>query len=103
VVHDNGRIGDGVYAVGWIKRGPTGVIGTNKHDGDLAAQQILEHRKPAGKPGRERLEAHLRGKGIRWVSFADWKKIESAEIANAPSGAPRRKFSTVEEMLALLG
>jgi len=103
VVHDGGRIGGGVYAVGWIKRGPTGVIGTNKHDGDLAAQQILEDRRPAGKPGRERLEALLRGKGIRWVSFADWKKIESAEIANAPAGAPRRKFSTVEEMLALLG
>lgn len=103
VVHDNGRIGDGVYAVGWIKRGPTGVIGTNKHDGDLAAEQILEDGPAGGKPGRDALEAHLRGKGVRWVSYADWKKIDAAEIAGARGGAPRRKFSSVEEMLALLG
>jgi ferredoxin--NADP+ reductase len=103
VVHDDGRIGEGVYAVGWIKRGPTGVIGTNKHDGDLAAQQILEDAREGGKPGREALEAHLREKGVRWVSYAEWKKIDAAEIANAPSGAPRRKFSSIEEMLELLG
>jgi NADPH-dependent glutamate synthase beta subunit-like oxidoreductase len=102
VVHDNGRIGDGLYAVGWIKRGPTGVIGTNKHDGDLAAEQILEDARQGSKAGRARLETHLKDKGVRWVSYADWKKIDGAEIANAPSGAPRRKFSIVEEMLALL-
>jgi ferredoxin--NADP+ reductase len=102
VVHQDGRIGNGLYAVGWIKRGPTGVIGTNKHDGDRAAEQILEDVKPAGKPGREQLEAHLRSKGVRWVSYTDWKKIDEKEIASAPSGAPRRKFSRVAEMLALL-
>jgi ferredoxin--NADP+ reductase len=103
VVHDNGRIGDGVYAVGWIKRGPTGVIGTNKHDGDLAAAQILEDAPSGNKLGRAALEAHLRGRGVRWISYAEWKKIDTAEIANARPGAPRRKFSSVEEMLALLG
>ncbi len=102
VVHQDGRIGNGLYAVGWIKRGPTGVIGTNKHDGDRAAEQILEDVRPAGKPGREKLEAHLRDKGVRWVSYTDWKKIDEKEIASAPSGAPRRKFSRVAEMLALL-
>jgi ferredoxin--NADP+ reductase len=103
VVHDNGRIGDGVYAVGWIKRGPTGVIGTNKHDGDLAAEQILADTVQSGKPGGEALESHLRRKGVRWVSYAEWKKIDAAEIANAQLGAPRRKFSSIAEMLALLG
>ncbi len=102
VVHDNGRIGAGFYAVGWIKRGPTGVIGTNKHDGDLAAEQILEDVPQGGKPGRARFEAQLKDKGVRWISYADWKKIDDAEIANARSGAPRRKFSSIEEMLALL-
>ena len=103
VVHDDGRVGDGVYAVGWIKRGPTGVIGTNKHDGDTAAEQILADVQQSGKPGREALEEHLRRRGLRWVSYAEWKKIDGAEIANARPGAPRRKFSTIEEMLALLG
>ncbi len=42
VVHDGGRVGDNIYAVGWIKRGPTGVIGSNKPDGDIAATQIFE-------------------------------------------------------------
>lgn len=102
VVHQDGRIGNGLYAVGWIKRGPTGVIGTNKHDGDRAAEQILEDVRQGGTPGRERLEAHLKDKGVRWVSYTDWKKIDDREIANAPSGAPRRKFSSVAEMLALL-
>ena len=43
IENDEGRVfTDGIYAVGWIRRGPTGVIGTNKHDGDQAAEQINE-------------------------------------------------------------
>ena len=37
---------------------------------------------------------------MRWVSFADWKEIDAAEIAAAPDGAPRRKLVRVEDMLA---
>jgi len=102
LIHDNGRVGNGVYAVGWIKRGPTGVIGTNKHDGDLAAEQIVEDVKQTKVAGRTSLEAHLRSKGVRWVSYGDWQKIDEAEVANAPEGAPRRKFATVDEMLEVL-
>ena len=102
LVHDNGRVGNGVYAVGWIKRGPTGVIGTNKHDGDLAAEQIVEDARPGAAPGRVGLEKHLEGKGVRWLSYEDWQKIDEAEIANAPAGAPRRKFATIAEMLEVL-
>jgi len=102
VVHDDGRISDGVYAVGWIKRGPTGVIGTNKHDGDQAATQILKEVAEGGKPGRNQLESTLGERNVRWVSYPDWKRIEEAEIANASEGAPRRKFSRVDDMLAVL-
>jgi ferredoxin--NADP+ reductase len=102
LIHDDGRVGNGVYAVGWIKRGPTGVIGTNKHDGDRAAEQIVEDVKQGTATGRASLEEHLRGKGVRWVSYEDWQKIDEAEIAAAPEGAPRRKFATVEEMLEVL-
>jgi len=102
VVHTDGRVGDGVYAVGWIKRGPTGVIGTNKPDGEIAAQQILEDVGAGGKPGRDALQAMLGERGVRVVSYADWQKIEQAEIAGAAGTAPRRKFVTVPEMLAVL-
>ena len=101
-IHDDGRISDGIYAVGWIKRGPTGVIGTNKHDGDQAAAQILEDFPEGAKPGRERLEVLLTERSVRWISYDDWKRIEEAEVANAPEGAPRRKFSRIEDMLSLL-
>ncbi len=100
--HRDGRVADGVYAVGWIKRGPTGVIATNKPDGAGAAQAILADMPVGAKAGRPALEAMLRDRAVRWVSFADWQTIEQAEIANAPPGAPRCKFVTVEDMLAVL-
>jgi len=102
VVHQDGRVGDGVYAVGWIKRGPTGVIGTNKPDGETAAQQILEDVSEGTKPGRDALTGLLGERGVRVVNYSDWQKIEAAEIAAAVGDAPRRKFVTVPEMLAAL-
>ena len=104
VENDHGRVDAGLYAVGWIKRGPSGVIGTNKPDGKLAAEQILaDHDGGGGKSGRTALEALLAERSVRAVSFAEWQTIEAAEIANAREGAPRHKFVTVAEMLAALG
>lgn len=103
--NDDGRITQGLYAVGWIKRGPSGVIGSNKPDGDTAARQIVEDCGAAGsdeKPGRSALDPHLRASGVRVVGFDDWKRIEAAEEAAAAPDAPRRKFSQVTEMLAVL-
>ena len=98
----DGYIDEGFYCVGWIKRGPSGVIGSNKPDGDHAAEQILESFPRGGKPGRSAFAALLAEKNIRAVSFADWQKIDAAEIANAPPGAPRRKFTRIADMLAVL-
>lgn len=109
VRNDGGRVEDGLYAVGWIKRGPSGVIGSNKPDGKLAAEQILaDHGTGNGngsgeKSGRAALEALLAERGVRAVSFSEWQTIEAAEIANARHGAPRKKFVTTGEMLAVLG
>ncbi|MDH3700697.1 MAG: FAD-dependent oxidoreductase [Alphaproteobacteria bacterium] len=102
VVHDDGLIQGNVYAVGWIKRGPTGVIGTNKHDGDHAAARILDEQGNGDKSGRLSLETLLGERDVRWVTYPDWKKIDESEIANANPGAPRRKYSRIEEMLAVL-
>ena len=107
VRNDNGRVAPelypGLYAVGWIKRGPSGVIGTNKPDGDLLARQIAEDIVAGGKPGRDGLEAALCARGVDWVAFADWKRIEAAEVAAASGGAPRAKFITIQEMMAAAG
>lgn len=104
-VNNDGRIEPGLYAVGWIKRGPSGVIGSNKPDGANAAQQIVEDCGPEGSPekaGRTALDDYVQSQGIRVVGFDDWKRIEAAEEAAAVPPAPRRKFSRVSEMLAVL-
>jgi adrenodoxin-NADP+ reductase len=101
-VNDDGRVGPGLYAVGWIKRGPSGVIGSNKPDGDAAAAQILEDITAPAKPGRAAFEALLAKKGVRSVSFADWQAIDRAEAAAATAGAPRRKFVRIPDMLKVL-
>ena len=95
VVNEEGRVGPGLYAAGWIKRGPTGVIGTNKVDGRDCAQQILDDlgAEGSGKPGREALEALLRARGRRWIDLDDWRRIEAAEIDAAPEGAPAASYT----------
>ena len=104
VENDDGRVDTGLYAVGWIKRGPSGVIGTNKPDGKLAAEQIFtDHGAGGRKSGRAALEALLAERGVRAVNLSEWQTIEAAEIANAREGAPRKKFVSVAEMLAALG
>jgi ferredoxin--NADP+ reductase len=104
IVNDDGHVEDGVYCAGWVKRGPTGVIGTNKPDGDIVAQRILSDLGAGvGKEGRAGLESLLDGKGHRYVSYEDWQKIDEAERSAAAEPAPRRKFAAVEEMLAVLG
>ena len=102
VVHEDGRVGDGIYAVGWIKRGPTGVIGSNKPDGETAATQILEDISGGSKPGHEALAALLADRNVRVVDYSDWKKIDAAEASSARSGAPRRKFVTIDDMVKAL-
>lgn len=99
-----GRIGPGLYCVGWARRGPTGTIGTNRPDGfaiiEKIAEDIGEGANKAGRPGFDKLADE---RGIQYVTFRDWKKIEEAEIANARDGAPREKFTLVEQMIAAAG
>jgi NADPH-dependent glutamate synthase beta subunit-like oxidoreductase len=102
--NDEGRILPGLYCVGWARRGPSGTIGTNRPDGyavtDLIVSDIAEG---AGNQGRPALDALLESRGVNVVTFRDWQKIEAAEIARARDGAPREKFTRVEEMLDARG
>ena len=105
-VTESGRVIPGVYAAGWIKRGPTGVIGTNKADSDETVRHIFEDisRLPAAPRRDPRLLLEsLKGKGVRVVSFPDWKKIDAREISRGqPAGKPREKFAAVADMLDAL-
>jgi ferredoxin--NADP+ reductase len=101
--NNGGVIDPGLYAVGWAMRGPSGVIGSNKIDGQTVAKTIVETLAPGAKPGRAALEQALRAGGAGPTSYDDWLKLDAAEVARARPGAPRGKFYTVEEMLKVLG
>ncbi|MDH3594938.1 MAG: FAD-dependent oxidoreductase [Rhodospirillales bacterium] len=102
VINRDGRVAEGLYVIGWAKRGPIGVISSNKPDGVTLARQIAGDFGPGKKPGGPALEKLLAGRGARWIGFADWKTIDAAEVATAPPGAPRRKLIRVDDMLAVL-
>ncbi len=104
---ENGKIIPGLYAVGWIKRGPTGVIGTNKLDSVETVNNILADvgtLKNCECPSRLQMQEFLNNKNIRYVNYQDWQKIDSAEIKRGELvGKPREKFTTINEMLACAG
>lgn len=102
IPNEDGRVEKGLYVAGWIKRGPSGVISTNRPDGVAVAEHVAKEISDGGKDGGKGLEALLKEKGVRFVSFEDWKKIEKAEFDAAADPAPRKKFVTVEDMLAVL-
>lgn len=102
LVHEDGCVEPGLYVVGWCRRGPTGVIGTNKADGAAAARRIAEEVAPQGKPGGDGLERLLAERGLRWIDLEDWHAIDAAERAAATGDAPRRKFLRVRDMLQVL-
>jgi ferredoxin--NADP+ reductase len=98
----DGRVRPGLYTVGWAKRGPTGVIASNRPDGVKCAEQIREDIRQGAKPGRAALENLLASRHVRFVSFADWRAIDAAEIAAAIRPAPRRKRTTVDALMAAI-
>jgi len=104
--NEQGKIADGLYAVGWARRGPTGTIGTNRPDGYEVAEQIAAAMPPGsdgGRAGSEGLNALLAGRGIKSTSFDDWRRIEASEAAAARPGSPREKLVRHQDWLKVLG
>jgi ferredoxin--NADP+ reductase len=99
----------GEYTAGWIKRGPTGVIGTNKPDAaetvecmfeDLVRGAVLQPSQPSAAAA----EALVRQRKPTFFSWADWLRLNEIEVSRGRAqGRPRVKFVRVEEMLAALG
>ena len=99
------KVLQGEYVVGWAKRGPSGLIGTNRADSVLTVNAVLADAKaekflaPKDR-SPESIPALLKGRGVRFISFADWKAIDKAELENGKArGKIRSKFSNVEDML----
>ncbi|MEA1072656.1 FAD-dependent oxidoreductase [Sphingomonas sp. LY160] len=104
--NEGGRISDGLYAVGWARRGPSGTIGTNRPDGYEVAEQIaalFPAEGADGKAGGEGLDRLLADRGHRSTSYDEWRAIEAAEAAAAREGSPREKIVRHDEWLGLLG
>ncbi len=104
--NDHGMIDDGLYCVGWARRGPSGTIGTNRPDGYEVAEQIAAA-MPVGsestRSGGIGLDELLSAKGIKATSFDDWRRIEEAETAAARPDSPREKFVRHHHWLEILG
>ncbi|HET8724183.1 MAG TPA: FAD-dependent oxidoreductase [Anaeromyxobacteraceae bacterium] len=115
VANEDGRVVDpvtravvpGEYVVGWARSGPQGLIGEHKK----ASAHVVEHMTadaasmPARElPPRDAIDALLTGRGVKPVTFDEWKRLDDVEVARgARRGAPRDKIVDVDAMLEILG
>ncbi len=100
VVNVDGRVSEGVYVVGWAKRGPLGVIGTNKSDSAAVIELLVADLKsPKGAGDISQLITDQ-----KVVDQSGWARINAAEIAaGEPKGKPRIKSVVHEELLKMAG
>jgi len=98
VVNVDGYVAENLYVVGWAKRGPSGVIGTNKSDAaDVMKLLVSKLDQPKGKGDVTEIISHN-----KVVTQLHWQAINEAEIAaGEPLGKPRRKAVSREELLNL--
>jgi ferredoxin--NADP+ reductase len=117
ILNEHGRVIDpatkqprvGEYTAGWIKRGPSGVIGTNKPDSVETANMMLEDLQKGNvlvpaHPDVDAAAKFVASRQPRFITFADWLKLDQIELANgAKQGRPRVKMTSVDEMLKAVG
>ncbi|WP_410663290.1 FAD-dependent oxidoreductase [Amycolatopsis sp. lyj-84] len=105
IVDGGGRPVAGCYVAGWLKRGPSGVIGTNKADAVETARCVIEdlaegHRSRSSDP--DSVPRLLRRRGTEFVSWSDWLRLDSYEINRGQAqGRDRSKVSDLDAMLAI--
>jgi ferredoxin--NADP+ reductase len=100
VVNNDGRVKENLYVVGWAKRGPSGVIGTNKSDAAAVIELLVSDLKNPKSAGD--ISELLTHQVV--VSQENWQKINEAEVAaGEPHGKPRKKAVHREELLKYAG
>ncbi len=99
----------GEYVVGWVKRGPSGLIGSNKPDSAETVQAMLADLPavsplPAAMAAPAAVPELLAARGVRAVGYDEWRRLDALEVERGkPLGRPRVKFLRLEEMLLELG
>jgi len=106
VVEERGETVAGVYCAGWIKRGPSGVIGTNKKCATETVDHLLEDARTGVLPRRdgasgEKVDALLAERGCHVVTYAGWEAIDRAERDRGEAqGRSRVKLVTWDDLLS---
>ena len=106
IPNEGGRVEPGVYCAGWIKRGPTGVIGTNKKDATETVQLLLEDAaagrlEPKPDASTAAVDALLAERGVQVVEYDGWMAIDEVErAAGEKAGRPRVKLCTWGDLIA---
>ena len=99
VINKNGFVGDNLYVVGWAKRGPSGVIGTNKSDSSEVIKLLIEKLPSTAK---EKSDISTFFKNHRVITQIGWQKINRTEIEQGEVvGKPRRKVTIWKDLLSL--
>jgi ferredoxin--NADP+ reductase len=95
----------GLYVAGWAKRGPTGVIGTNKHDARETVRSLMDDLPALPRAAADSPDAVvqlLESRGVDVVSWAGWRAIDLAEVeAGRRQGRPRAKISDRAALLRI--
>lgn len=107
VIDNENNVVPQFYTAGWIKRGPSGIIGTNRACSVETVTCLLEDLTKlddgSRKSGAEVIFAILESKNIHHVSYDDWQKIDAKEIERGePKGKPREKYTYIDEMLSAI-
>ncbi|GEM_PF-17337 len=111
ISHVNGRISNGVvdtgsgeYAAGWIKRGASGVIGSNKHcASDTVGQMLLDLAGKNAGTDLQDIELLLKERQVNYIDFADWRLLDQHELEQGRiEGRARRKITDVNAMLKII-
>ena len=103
------QVRERLYATGWAKRGPVGLIGSTKSDALLIVTNMLEDLSKAAEGGRvaadrdpESIDRLLASRGVKPIDFAGWKKVDAFERAEgAKEGREHKKIIDPEQMRAL--
>jgi ferredoxin/flavodoxin---NADP+ reductase len=102
VLDENGAPLAGLYCAGWIKRGPTGVIGTNKKDATETVEHLLDDARQGRLPtrGEGTIDDLLADRGAEVVMYKGWEAIDAVERSRGePHGRPRVKLCSWDELL----
>nr|CAD7604846.1 unnamed protein product [Timema genevievae] len=110
VRNSNGVIEPGLYSAGWLATGPMGVILSTMNNAFTVAQTIAKDFKDGAvdpiteKSGFQHVCSLLKDKGVQWVSFSDWERIDQVEKERGVRlGKPREKIVDIKEMLSIAG